>query len=237
MGAYTGVPRLQGLPGGRGSRSLAGSAGLGWTHHLVQTQASPRPLQAMPWLWACLQICQSGAPGRPCTPPVGACLLGASSGVGVHPPWLGPRHSMHGCRHSQRHLNSFLMLFIEKASPGETSPPDLALFLPTVWSHPPPNASPHLHPTLAPRPPAPLTRHIVALLLGTCCPPLGCPRCLSITNASSHFKATPGWNLLALLQVPTDNTTVLPSPLCSYPGSLGADPKNACPSAPRKANI
>lgn len=139
-----------------------------WAHHLVQTQASPRPLQAMPWLWACLQICQSGAPGRPCNPSVGAYLLGASSGVGVHPPWLGPCLSLHGYRHSQRHLNSFLMLFIEKASPGETSPPDLALFLPTVWSHPPPNASPHLHPTPAPRPPAPLTRHIVALLLGTC---------------------------------------------------------------------
>ena len=81
----------------------------------------------------------------------GAYLLGASSGVGVHPPWLGPCLSLHGCRHSQRHLNSFLMLYIEKASPGETSPPDLALFLPTVWSHPAPNASPNLHPTPAPR--------------------------------------------------------------------------------------
>ena len=82
VGAYTGVLRLQGLPGGRGSRSLAGSAGLGWTHRLVQAQASPGPLQAVPWHWACLKICQSGAPGRPYTLTSGCVLAGSLQGGG-----------------------------------------------------------------------------------------------------------------------------------------------------------
>lgn len=81
VGAYTGVLRLQGLPGGRGSRSLAGSAGLGWTR-LVQAQASPGPLQAVPWHWACLKICQSGAPGRPYTLTSGCVLAGSLQGGG-----------------------------------------------------------------------------------------------------------------------------------------------------------
>ena len=136
VGAYTGVLRLQGLPGGRGSRSLAGSAGLGWTHRLVQAQASPGPLQAVPWHWACLKICQSGAPGQPYTLTSGCVLAGSLQ-------WGGGTSSLAGALSLPEWLETlsatseFLLDVIHrKASPGETSPPHLALFLPTVWSSP-----------------------------------------------------------------------------------------------------